>query len=399
MPLQVVEPRIRGFVCLTAHPKGCAEEVRWQIAQVPRRPEAKGGTLLVVGASTGYGLASRIAGAFGHGMDSLGVFLERPPTDRRTASAGWYNTAAFSAEAAAAGLRAVNLNGDAFSTEILDAALNELDGMAPVDVFVYSVAAPRRSDPATGITHESVLKSVDAPFSIKTVDEKTLEVRDAVIEEATESEVAATVAVMGGADMRRWVDALLERNLLAPGARVVAYSYIGPEVTWPIYRDGTIGQAKADLERAAADIHSQLQSAIGGSCRISINKSVVTQASAAIPGVPLYMSLVFRVMKDLGLHEGPIEQMARLFDDHLAAGSAGPTDEAGRIRLDDLEMRPDVQAEAIGRWEQVTSENLLATSDYEGYQRYFRRLFGFDRPGVDYSRPVETDVSIPGVDA
>lgn len=399
MSLQVIEARVRGFICLNAHPVGCRAEVAGQVAAA-RLPGATpvGGKLLVVGASTGYGLASRIAGAFGHGMDTVGVSFERPAKGRRTASAGWYNTAAFEELAAGEGLHASDLIGDAFSDEVMSAALDHVARtLGKVDRFVYSIAAPRRTDPATGITHTSVLKTVGRPFSVKTVDLRTEEVGMATIEPATDEEIAATVAVMGGADLERWTGALLEAGLLAPGARVVAFSYIGPEVTWPIYKDGTIGQAKADLQRGAHALDRRLAEAVGGGCNVSVNKSVVTQASAAIPGVPLYMSLLFAVMKARGIHEGPIEQATRLFADHFAPGRLPTTDEEGRIRLDDLEMRPAVQAEALERWGQVTTDNLRSTADWEGFTRYFRRLFGFDVPGVDYAAPVETDVALPNL--
>ena len=399
MSAQVVEPRIRGFLSLTAHPKGCAMEVADQIAVAREAiPEKPGGNLLVLGSSTGYGLASRIAGAFGLGMDSLGLAYERPASGRRTASAGWYNTAAFRRAADAQGLGAIDFNGDAFSKAALDQGLEAVASeLGAVDILVYSIAAPRRTDPETGETFESVLKTVGEPFEIKTVDPRSLEVGEAEIPAATDEEVQGTVAVMGGDDLRRWTTELLDAGLLNQGARVVAYSYIGPEVTWPIYRDGTIGKAKAHLEATCRDLDALLTDQVSGRCQVSINKSVVTQASAAIPGVPLYMSVVFEVMKAAGTHEGPIEQMVRLFRDHLAPAGGGPTDEAGRIRLDDLEMQPEIQAEVIRRWEAVTTANLLELTDYDGYQRYFRQLFGFERRDVDYEEPVEVEVDMPGM--
>jgi enoyl-[acyl-carrier protein] reductase/trans-2-enoyl-CoA reductase (NAD+) len=349
----------------------------------------------VLGASTGYGLASRIAGAFGHGMGSVGVFYERPASERRTASAGWYNAAAFERLAGDAGLKAASLNGDAFSHELLAQTLGTVrETLGPLDVFVYSVAAPVRTDPDTGEVYRSVLKTIGQPFTAKSIDLNTGQVVEVALEPADDAEVAATVAVMGGVDLRRWVEALLAASLLARGARVVAYSYIGPNVTWPVYRSGTIGWAKEDLERTCDALHARLAAEIGGSCRVSINKSIVSQASAAIPAVPLYMSLLFRVMKDHGLHEGPIEQMARLFGDHIGPGRTATTDAQNRIRLDDLEMRPDVQAEVARRWPLVSTANLRELSDYDGYQRYFHQLFGFDVPGIDYAAAVETDVPL-----
>jgi enoyl-[acyl-carrier protein] reductase/trans-2-enoyl-CoA reductase (NAD+) len=396
MPLEVVHPRIRGFICTTAHPLGCQAQVRRQVAVARRDPATwGGGNLLVLGASTGYGLASRIAGAFGHGMGSVGVFYERPASERRTASAGWYNAAAFERLAGDAGLKAASLNGDAFSHELLAQTLGTVrETLGPLDVFVYSVAAPVRTDPDTGEVYRSVLKTIGQPFTAKSIDLNTGQVVEVALEPADDAEVAATVAVMGGVDLRRWVEALLAASLLARGARVVAYSYIGPNVTWPVYRSGTIGWAKEDLERTCDALHARLAAEIGGSCRVSINKSIVSQASAAIPAVPLYMSLLFRVMKDHGLHEGPIEQMARLFGDHIGPGRTATTDAQNRIRLDDLEMRPDVQAEVARRWPLVSTANLRELSDYDGYQRYFHQLFGFDVPGIDYAAAVETDVPL-----
>lgn len=401
MAMQVIEPRIRGFICTTAHPSGCARQVARQIAVARREPDTwSGGNLLVLGASTGYGLSSRIAGAFGHGMRSIGVFYERPPDERRTGSAGWYHAAAFEREAQAAGIAASSLNGDAFSNAMLEATLERIRAeLGPLDVLVYSLAAPRRQDPETGEVYQSVLKTVGQPFQTKSIDLRSGAVVDVVLEPATPQEISDTVAVMGGADLRRWVEALLKAKLLAPGARVVAYSYIGPEVTWQVYRHGTIGHAKVDLEVTCAALNERLAREIGGSCRISINKSIVTQASAAIPAVPLYMSLLFKVMKAAGTHEGPIEQMVRLFDRHLAPGRMAQVDAEGRIRLDDLEMRPEIQAAVMDRWTRVTSANLREVSDFDAFQRYFRQLFGFDVEGVDYAAPVEVEVPFEPIPA
>jgi len=397
MPKEIVDPRCRGHICTNSHPTGCAQLVQRQIEAVRREPpEWRGGQLLVLGASTGYGLASRIAGAFGHGMNSVGVFLDRPASDKRTASAGWYNSAAVHRAAQAAGLYAAGINGDAFSDEILEQTLRQVrDGLGMVDVLVYSLAAPTRTDPVTGTLHRTVLRTIGRPVLTKNVDLATGVVQDVTIEPATPEDIANTVAVMGGADLRRWIDALLGAGLLARGARVVAYSYMGPRVTWPIYRRGTIGQAKEDLERTAAELHERLAAEIGGHCRVAMCKSVVTQASSAIPAVPLYMSLLFKVMKAAGTHEGPIEQMARLFDGHLGPGRAPVVDAEGFIRLDDRELRPEIQHEVAFRWDTVHTANLRVVSDYDGYQHYFRQLFGFDVPGVDYDAPVETDVALP----
>ncbi|HQZ70448.1 MAG TPA: trans-2-enoyl-CoA reductase family protein [Anaerolineae bacterium] len=394
MPEQVVQPRIRGFVCTTAHPGGCAVQVSRQAAQVRRDPAAwSGGNLLVLGSSTGYGLATRVTGAFRYGMSSLGVCFERPPKGDRTASAGWYNTGAFHGLTRAAGLKAETLNGDAFSNEVLAQTMDRLrEGFGPVDLLVYSLAAPKRQDPETGQVYQSVLKTVGRQLPIKTVNLNTEEVEEVALEVATPQEISDTVAVMGGADLRRWVEALLAAGLLAPGARVVAYSYLGPEVTWPIYRHGTIGHAKADLEVTCASLNETLAKFLGGGCYVSINKSIVTQASAAIPAVPLYMSLLFDVMTRAGTHEGPLEQAVRLLADHLGPGLRPTTDDEGRIRLDDLEMTPAVQAEVLERWSKVTTERLAEWGSFARFQRYFRQCFGFDVAGVDYTRPVETDL-------
>jgi enoyl-[acyl-carrier protein] reductase / trans-2-enoyl-CoA reductase (NAD+) len=396
MAKEVVLPRIRGYICTTAHPGGCAHQVGRQIAIARRDPATWGrGKMLVLGASTGYGMASRIAGAFGHGMDTVGVFYERPATEQRTASAGWYNSAAFHREAHAAGLHASSINGDAFSTEVLERTLAHLrDTVGPLDVVVYSLASPVRTDPETAVTYRSVLKTVGAPITTKSVDLATDKVLDMEIEAATPEEIASTVAVMGGTDMRRWVDALRREQLLAPGAKVVAYTYIGPRVTYPVYRSGTIGKAKEHLEATARDLHEQLAADLGGQCRVVVCKSVVTQSSSAIPGVPLYMSILFKVMKAAGTHEGPVEQMARLFEGHLGPGRTPKVDDEGFIRLDNLELRPEIQHEVGFRWSAVETDNLRVLSDYDGYQHYFRELFGYDVPGMDYNVPVETIVPL-----
>lgn len=394
MAVEIVEPRMRGFICTTAHPAGCAEHVGHQVAIARRDPATwTGGKLLVVGASTGYGLASRVVGTFGHGMDSVGVFFERPASGRRTASAGWYNAAAFHRLAHEAGLRTGSLNGDAFSTPVLQETVQKVaDELGPLDVFVYSLASPVRVDPDTGETYRSVLKTIGQPITAKTVDIGSGEVTEVTIDAATEAEIAATVAVMGGADLARWVNALLEARLFAPGARVVAYSYIGPKIIWPMYTSGTIGRAKAHLEATCRELNPKMAAAVGGSCRVTICKSIVSQAGAAIPVVPLYMSLIFRIMKEAGIHEGPVEQMLRLFGDHIGQGCTATLDEEGRIRLDNLELQPDVQAELMARWPRVTTENLNQLADFAGFRRYFYQLFGFEFPGVDYNVPVETEV-------
>ena len=398
MPLQTVQQRVRGFICVTAHPAGCAREVERQVAAVRAAfPEKLAGPkrALVIGSSTGYGLSTRIALAWGSGADTLGVFFEKPPAGKRTATAGYYNTAAMQRLARAENLYAEGINGDAFSDEIKQETCDRLKAdLGPVDLVVYSLASPRRTHPRTGESLQSSLKPIGASYTGKTIDLNSAQVTEATVEPATEQEIQDTVAVMGGEDWAFWIDKLAAEGLLAEGARTVAYSYIGPEVTWPIYRDGTIGRAKLDLERVARELDARLASELGGGAWVSVNKAVVTQASSAIPVVPLYISLLFGVMKRRGVHEGCIEQMIRLVRDHVGAGSAPKVDERKLIRLDDLELAPEVQAEVAELWPRVTTENLDELSDYAGLKQDFNRLFGFDQDGVDYAAEVETDIPL-----
>ena len=394
--MQIVKRRSRGFICVNAHPEGCRRNVEHWVAGVRGKiPGGQSGpkNVLVIGASTGYGLASRIAAAWGYGAKTLGVFFERPPEGDKVASAGHYNTVALHSIAGRDGLFAASINGDAFSDEIKRVAAEAIrKQMAPVDLVIYSLASPKRSDPRTGKVHNSVLKPVGQAFTNRTIELDSEKVVSVTLQPANENEIADTVAVMGGDDWRRWMDMLLEEKLLAPGARAVAYSYIGPEITWPIYRDGTIGRAKKDLERAAKDLDATLANQLAGHAWVSVNKAVVTQASAAIPVVPLYLSLLPLVMKKKNLDEGPLEQMRRLFTDFLCAADAPRLDETRRLRLDDREMRADVQAEVAALWPKVTTENLRQVSDFGGFQREFRGLFGFEVEGVDYDQPTETDL-------
>jgi enoyl-[acyl-carrier protein] reductase / trans-2-enoyl-CoA reductase (NAD+) len=396
MPLQIIKRRSRGFICVNAHPEGCRHNVERWIAgmrgKVPAGPNTPK-SVLVIGASTGYGLASRIAAAWGYGAKTLGVFFERPPEGDKTATAGYYNTAALHSIANRDGLFTASINGDAFSDEIKRATAEILRReMAPVDLVIYSLASPKRTDPRTGRVHNSVLKPIGQPFTNRTIELDSGKVVNVTLQPATEVEVEDTIAVMGGDDWRLWMEMLIEEKLLAPGARTLAYTYIGPEITWAMYRDGTIGQAKKDLERAANELDAVLAGTIGGSAWISVNKAVVTQASAAIPVLPLYLSLLPLVLKKKNLEEGPLEQMRRLFADFLYAGNAPKVDDARRIRLDDREMRDDVQDEVARLWPQVTTENLREITDFSGFQREFRGLFGFEVDGVDYEQPVETDL-------
>jgi enoyl-[acyl-carrier protein] reductase/trans-2-enoyl-CoA reductase (NAD+) len=396
MPQQIIKRRSRGFICVNAHPEGCRRNVeQWVAGMRGKVPAGQTGpkNVLVIGASTGYGLASRIATAWGYGAKTLGVFFERPPEGDKTATAGHYNTVAFHALARRDGLFAASINGDAFSDEVKHNAADLLrKDMGPVDLVIYSLASPKRTDPRTGLVHNSVLKPVGSSFTNQTIELDSGKVVSVTLLPANENEIADTVAVMGGDDWGRWMNMLLAEKLLAHGARTLAYSYIGPEMTWPIYRDGTIGQAKKDLERAANELDAALAKNLGGHAWISVNKAVVTQASAAIPVVPLYLSLLPLVMREKNLDEGPLEQMRRLFTEILCSGAAPKLDEARRLRLDDREMRSDVQAEVAALWPQVTTENLRAISDFTGFQREFRGLFGFEIDGVDYEQPTETNL-------
>jgi len=388
----IVRPKVRGFVCITAHPAGCAAHVQEQIDYIRRQGPIEHGPkkVLVIGASTGYGLASRIAAGFGSGAATFGVYYDRPPSEDRPATPGWYNTLAFERAANAAGLYARSLNGDAFSDAIKQQALELIrKELGSVDLVVYSVASPRRVHPRTGVVHKSVLKPVGRSYTNKTVDTDLGIVSEIAIEAATNEEIADTVAVMGGEDWELWMQALENAGLLAPGATAVAYSYIGPEITWPIYRNGTIGLAKDDLERAARRIDAMLKVNGYGRAFVSVNKALVTQASSAIPVVPLYISILYKVMKALGTHEGCIEQIQRLFSTQMYNGSALAFDEAGRVRLDDREMRPEVQRQIRVIWPKVTTENLGELTDIQGYRAEFLKLFGFGLPGVDYDADIE----------
>ena len=394
----IIKPKVRGFVCVTAHPAGCAAHVQEQIDYVKARgPIANGPkNALIIGASTGYGLASRITAAFGSGAGTIGVFFERPPDDGRLATAGWYNTAGFHRAAKAAGLYAKSINGDAFSDEIKAQTIELIkQDLGFVDLIVYSLASPRRTHPRTGAVHKSVLKPIgDKTFINKTVDTDKGVVSDVTIEPAVEQEIADTVAVMGGEDWEMWIEVLDAAGVIAPGATSIAYDYIGPEVTWPIYHHGTIGRAKVDLRDAGRRIDARLKTNGYGRAFISVNKALVTQASSAIPVVPLYISILFRIMKEKGLHEGTIEQIQRLFATQLYNDAAVNFDEEGRARIDDLEMRADVQNAVKEIWPKVTTENLHELTDIAGYQKDFLKLFGFGVDGVDYDAESEPNVPL-----
>lgn len=389
----IIQPKIRGFICTTAHPEGCAKHVEEQIKFVKSRKPIEGPKkVLVIGASTGYGLASRITSTFGGGADTIGVFFERPSSGSRTASAGWYNTAAFEKTARESGYYAKSINGDAFSNEIKAETIELIkEQFGKVDMVIYSLASPRRNHPISGESLSSVLKPIGGAYTNKTVDTNSGLVTDITIEPANADEIKQTVAVMGGEDWQMWIEALEQADVLAEGVTTIAYSYIGPEITYSIYREGTIGQAKDHLEATALSLNEKLKK-IGGKAFVSVNKALVTQSSAAIPVVPLYISLLFKVMKDKGLHEGCIEQIYRLYAERLFSGSDIKVDEKGRIRLDDLEMTEEVQLEVDRLWEKVNSENLKDISDFESYQQEFLKLFGFGLEGVNYEADVDPDV-------
>ena len=396
MAVQIVKPRIRGFICTNAHPVGCQANILNQIDEIKEDIPYKETSLnaLVIGASTGYGLASRIALTYAYGAKTLGLLYERPPDGRRTASAGYYNTAAFHQQAAADGFLAESLNGDAFSDEMKTEAINRLKtDFGKIDILVYSIAAPRRTHPNTGVSHESVLKPIGAPYTGKTIDLNREVIAPVTIDPATEHEITDTIAVMGGEDLEMWIDALADAELLAPEVTVVAYTYIGSPLTWSIYRDGTIGRAKDDLKARVDALDQRLADQLGGNAYISVNKAVVTQASAAIPVVPLYISILYDIMDARGINEAPIGQMRRLFSEHLGPDLQPQLDSERYIRLDDRELQPEVTDAVTERWEQIDTDNFLELSDYAGYRRRFRNLFGFEVEGVDYDEAVETELT------
>ncbi len=394
----IIAPKIRGFICTTAHPEGCAKHVADQIAVVKARGPIKSGpkNVLVIGSSTGYGLSSRIAAAFGANAATVGVFFERPGEADRTATAGWYNTAAFEKEAKSAGLYARSFNGDAFSDPVKAEVIAAIKAdLGKIDLIVYSLASPRRTDPKSGEVYKSVLKPIGETYTNKNLNTTTGVVNEVTIEPAVGDDIEQTVAVMGGADWELWIDALLEAGVLAENVQTVSYSYIGPEVTWAIYKNGTIGKAKEDLERVQRALDAKL-AALHGKAWVSVNKALVTQASSAIPVVPLYISLLYKVMKAEGSHEDCIEQMDRLLRDRMYSGDPQP-DDAGRIRVDDWEMTPEIQKLVGERWKTVNTENLPDYGDFDGYQSSFLRLFGFGLEGVDYDADTNPDVAIPSL--
>ena len=385
----IISPKIRGFICTTAHPDGCESHVRQQVdyvkSQAPLDKSPK--KVLVIGSSTGYGLASRIVPAFAGGADTLGVFFERPANEKKSGSPGWYNSYAFEELAKSEGLYAKSINGDAFSDDIKNKTIEEIKkNMGQVDCVIYSLASPRRQDPNSGKVYKSCLKPIGQTYTQKTVNTDKAEVEEITIESANDDEINQTVKVMGGEDWELWIDALREANVLAPSVTTMAYSYIGPELTWSVYKDGTIGRAKIHLEQSCQRINEKIAED-GGRAYVSVNKAVVTQASSAIPVVPLYISVLFKKMKEEGIHEDCIEQMYRLFSERLR--SDPQLDSEGRIRIDDWEMRDDIQQSVAEAWKKINTDNLSEISDFEGYQSDFLKLFGFGIPGINYD--AETD--------
>jgi enoyl-[acyl-carrier protein] reductase/trans-2-enoyl-CoA reductase (NAD+) len=393
----IIEPRTRGFICLTAHPTGCEQNVLNQIEYIKSKPTINGPKkVLVIGASTGFGLASRITSAYGSNASTIGVFFEKPPKERRTASPGWYNSAAFETQANKDGLYAKSINGDAFSNEIKVQTLKLIkEDLGQIDLLIYSLASPVRTHPDTGERFKSVLKPIGSTFTDNTVDFHTGEVKEISIEPSSGDDIENTVAVMGGEDWQMWIDALKSEDVLAKDFKTVAYSYIGPSLTEAVYRKGTIGRAKDHLEATAFNITDALKD-INGKGYVSVNKALVTQASSAIPVIPLYISLLYKVMKDEGVHEGCIEQIERLFSERLYTENM-PLDDAGRIRIDDLEMRDDIQAKVLELWRNATSDTLPKIGDLKGYEKDFFNLFGFKVLGVDYDKDVSEMVDIPGL--
>ncbi|MFM2369256.1 MAG: hypothetical protein RL619_1556 [Bacteroidota bacterium] len=394
----IIEPRMRGFICTTSHPKGCEQNVKNQIEYIKSKGHIDGAKkVLVIGASTGFGLASRITSAFGSDAATIGVFFEKAPSEGKTASPGWYNSAAFENEAHKAGLYAKSINGDAFSNEIKKQTLDLIKAdLGQVDLIIYSLASPVRVHPVTGVMHRSVLKPIGGVFTNKTVDFHSGKVSEISIEPCSGDDIENTIAVMGGEDWGMWIDALKAENLLAPGATTVAYSYIGPSLTEAVYRKGTIGRAKDHLEATAFAITESLAD-VDGKAFVSVNKALVTQASSAIPVIPLYISLLYKIMKEEGIHEGCIEQIQRLYQERLYTGNEVPVDEKGRIRIDDLEMRSDVQEKVATLWIEAVTENLSEIGDLEGYRKDFYNLFGFDVQGVDYKADANEVVNIESI--
>ncbi len=394
----IIKPRVRGFICVTTHPAGCEANVKEQIDYVVKQgPIANGPKkVLVIGSSTGYGLAARISAAFGSQADTLGLCFERPGSETKPGTAGWYNSAAFEKFAKAEGRYARTINGDAFSDEVKRVTIDTIKAdLGQVDLVVYSLASPRRTHPKTGVVHNSTLKPIGKSVAFRGLDTDKEVIKDTVLEPASQEEIDNTVAVMGGEDWQMWIDALNQAGVLAPGAKTTAFTYLGEQITHDIYWNGSIGAAKKDLDKTVIGLRETL-SATGGDARVAVLKAVVTQASSAIPMMPLYLSLLFKVMKEAGTHEGCIEQVYGLLHDTMY-GSTPHIDEDGRLRADYKELDPQVQGKVQALWNQVTNENLYELTDFAGYKHEFLRLFGFEIAGVDYDADVNPDVAIPGL--
>ena len=390
----IIKPRVRGFMCITTHPTGCEANVINQINYIKSQPAIEmPKRVLVIGSSTGYGLAARISAAFGGGASTLGIFFEKPGTDRKPGTAGWYNSAGFHKMADQEGLYAKSINGDAFSNEIKQKTIETIkQDLGQVDLVIYSLAAPRRQHPVTGEVFNSTLKPVGKNISMRGINTDKEEIQEFSMDAASQQEIDDTVAVMGGEDWQMWMDALAEAGVLADGAKTTAFTYIGEKITWDLYWDGTIGQAKKDLDARVIGIREKL-AAHGGDARVSVLKGVVTQASSAIPIMPLYLAMLFKEMKNRGTHEGCIEQLYRLFTECLYSDSPR-TDEVGRMRVDELEMDPEVQAAVAAAWSEISTENLISSTDFKGYKQDFLNLFGFELDGVDYQAEVDPQVEI-----
>lgn len=390
----IVQPKVKGFICTTAHPEGCKASVKAQIDYVKSQPKAEGPKkVLIIGSSMGYGLATRIAATYACGADTIGVIFDKDGKEKRTGTAGWYNTAAFEEFATADGYYAKTINGDAYSQEIKDEVIELIKkDWEKADMVIYSIAAPRRKAP-DGVTYRSVLKTTGKSYTNKTIDLLTNEVSDVTVEPATEEEIADTVKVMGGEDWRLWIDALKAADVLEDGAKTIAYSYIGPEITYPIYYNGSIGQAKADLYKTADVMNEEID---GIEAYVSVNKAVVTQSSAAIPIVPLYMSILLKVMKEQNLHEGCIEQMYRMMHDRVCVDKV-VTDDKNLIRMDDYELKPEVQKAVEDKWNIVSQDNVKEVADIDGYWKEFYEIFGFGIDGVDYDADISVQVEIPSL--
>ena len=390
----IIKPRVRGFMCITTHPTGCEANVKNQIDYIKRQGSIDAPKrVLVIGSSTGYGLAARITAAFGGGASTLGIFFEKPGTERKPGTAGWYNSAAFHQFAEQEGLYAKSINGDAFSTEVKEKAIATIkQDLGQVDLVIYSLAAPRRQHPVSGEVFNSTLKPVGKSVTMRGINTDKEEIQEFSLDAASEQEISDTVAVMGGEDWQMWIDALGQAGVLADGAKTTAFTYIGEKITWDLYWDGTIGQAKKDLDSKVLSIREQLASN-GGDARVSVLKAVVTQASSAIPIMPLYLAMLFKEMKANGTHEGCIEQLYRLFTECLYSTSPR-TDEVGRLRVDELEMQPEIQASVAQAWANISTENLAELTDFTGYKKEFLNLFGFEMDGVDYNADVNPEVAI-----